>query len=83
MSFAILDYWALPIYYPTAWALRLVFGTAMLWLVVTTSSDFFRKNVFWLPDAWTFWAGLSVLLMIYIAQPQEAAYFFLRSPMTQ
>ena len=26
MSFAILDYWALPVYYPTAWALRLLFG---------------------------------------------------------
>jgi class 3 adenylate cyclase len=76
MSFAILDYWALPVFYPTAWALRLVFGTAMLWLVLHTDMAFFKRHVFWLPAAWTSWAGLSILLMIYIAQPQEAAYFF-------
>ena len=36
MSFAILDYFAMTTYYPTAWALRLVFGTAMLRLVFDT-----------------------------------------------
>jgi len=76
MSFAFLDYFAMSTYYPTAWALRLVFGTAMLWLVLHTDSDFFKKQVMWIPAAWTSWAGVSILLMIYIAQPQEVAYIF-------
>jgi adenylate cyclase len=76
MSFAILDYYAMSTYYPTAWALRLVFGTAMLRLVFDTGSAFFKRNIMWLPSAWALWAGISILIMIYIAQPYESAYLF-------
>jgi len=76
MSFGILDYFAMTTYYPTAWALRLVFGTAMLRLVFDARSDFFRRNVSWLPSAWTFWAGISILIMIYISKPDEPAHVF-------
>jgi class 3 adenylate cyclase len=74
MSFAILDYFAMSTYYPTAWALRLVFGTAMLRLVVDTNTDFFKRNIAWLPSAWTLWAGISILIMIWISRPDESAY---------
>ena len=76
MSFGILDYWALPIYYPTAWALRLVFGLAMFRLIFHIETPFFRRNILWIPAAWTVWAGLSILIMIYIARVQEPAYIF-------
>lgn len=76
MSFAILDYWALPIYYPTAWAIRLVTGTAMLWILLQTRTDFFKRNVVWIPSVWTMLAGISIQLMIYIARPYESAYIF-------
>jgi class 3 adenylate cyclase len=76
MSFAILDYFALTTYYPTAWALRLVFGTGMLRLVFDTRTEFFKRNIAWLPSAWTLWAGLSILIMIYIARPEERAHEF-------
>lgn len=76
MSFGILDFWALPFYYPTAWALRLVFGLAMLRLIFHVETPFFRRNILWIPAAWTFWAGLSILIMIYIARVQEPAYIF-------
>jgi class 3 adenylate cyclase len=76
MSFGILDYWALPFYYPTAWALRLVFGLAMLRLIFHVETPFFRRNILWIPAAWTFWAGLSILIMIYIARAEEPAYIF-------
>jgi class 3 adenylate cyclase len=76
MSFAILDYWAMPVYYPTAWALRLLFGTPMLWLVFNTHARFFRRGIMWIPAAWTAWAGLSILIMIYTARYQEPAYLF-------
>jgi class 3 adenylate cyclase len=76
MSFAVLDYWALPIYYPTAWALRLLAGTAMLWLVFQIEKPFFKRNVVWIPSAWTLLAGVSILLMIDLAQPNESAFLF-------
>ena len=76
MSFGILDYLALPFYYPTAWALRLVFGLAMLRLIFHIETPFFRRNILWIPAAWTFWAGLSILIMIYIARVEEPAYIF-------
>jgi class 3 adenylate cyclase len=76
MSFGILDYYAMTTYYPTAWALRLVFGTAMLRLVFDTNTEFFKRNAMWLPSAWTLWAGISILIMIYIARPAEPAYLF-------
>jgi adenylate cyclase len=76
MSFAILDYWALPIFYPTAWALRLIFGIPMLRMIFHTESKFFKRNVFWLSPAWTFWAGISVLIMIYVSLPPEPAYVY-------
>src|SRR5574340_910591 len=76
MSFAILDYYAMTTYYPPAWALRLVFGTAMLRLVFDAKSEFFKRNIVWLPSAWTFWASLSILIMIYIARPGEPAHIF-------
>lgn len=76
MSFAILDYFAMTTYYPTAWALRLVFGTAMLRLVFDTNTPFFKRNIVWIPSLWTLWSGISILIMIYIARPDEAAYLF-------
>jgi class 3 adenylate cyclase len=76
MSFAILDYWALPIFYPTAWALRLIFGTAMLPMVFYAGSPFFKRNILWIPAAWSLLAGISILMMIYIALPYESAYIF-------
>lgn len=75
-SFALLDYFAMTTYYPTAWALRLVFGTAMLRLVFDARSNFFKRNIFWLPSAWTLWAGISILIMIYISKPDEPAHVF-------
>lgn len=74
MSFAILDYFAMTTYYPTAWALRLVFGTAMLRLVFDTRTAFFKRHITWIPAAWTLWAGASILIMIYIARPEEPAH---------
>jgi len=76
MSFAILDYFAMTTYYPTAWALRLVFGTAMLRLVFDTRTSFFRRNIVWIPSVWTFWAAISILIMIYISRPDEPAHLF-------
>lgn len=76
MAFGILDYYAMTTYYPTAWAIRLVFGTAMLRLVVDIHSPFFRRNIMWLPAAWTLWAGISILLMIFISRPDEPAHLF-------
>jgi class 3 adenylate cyclase len=76
LSFAILDYFAMTTYYPTAWALRMVFGVAMLRLVVDARSEFFKRNIVWIPAAWTFWAGISILIMIYIARPHEPAHLF-------
>ena len=76
MSFGILDYWALPVYYPTAWALRLLFGLAMFRLIFHIHTPFFKRHIFWIPAAWTLWAGLSILIMIYIARLQEPAYVF-------
>ena len=75
-SFAILDYFAMATYYPTAWALRLVFGTAMLRLVFETNTKFCRRNIIWLPSASTLWAGVSIFIMIYIARPDKLAYVF-------
>jgi class 3 adenylate cyclase len=76
MSFAILDYFAMTTYYPTAWALRLVFGTAMLRLVFDARSGFFKRNIVWIPSVWTFWAAISILIMIYISRPDEPAHLF-------
>jgi hypothetical protein len=64
MAFAVLDYWALPIYYPTAWALRLIFGAVMLRLIFHTQGEFFKRSVMWISAAWTSWAGISILIMI-------------------
>ena len=76
MSFGILDYWALPVFYPTAWALRLLFGLPMLRMIFHVESRFFKRNIFWVPPAWTFWAGISLLIMIYIALPAEPGYVY-------
>ncbi|HEY5982956.1 MAG TPA: adenylate/guanylate cyclase domain-containing protein [Anaerolineales bacterium] len=76
MSFAVLDYFAMTTYYPTAWALRLVFGTAMLRLVFDTETAFFKRNIVWLPSAWTLLAATSILIMIFIARSDEPAYLF-------
>jgi len=76
LSFAILDYYALPIFYPYAWALRAAFGAVMLGLVFTTHTRFFSRNILWIPAAWTFWAGLSIMLMIYFSVPSEPAWVF-------
>lgn len=76
LSFAILDYWALPFFYPIAWVLRVVFGVVTMILIFNVNTPFFKRNVLWLPSAWAFWVGLSILLMIYYSKPQEPAFVF-------
>ena len=76
MAFSTLDYWALPITYRTAWALRGAFGTVMLAVILSSHTRFFRENAFWISAAWTFLASLSIILMIDRSRPSEAGYIF-------
>ncbi len=76
LSFAVLDYYALPLRYGYAWALRGIFGAAMLAIDFTTRTRFFRRNIFWIPAAWTSLAGISILIMLYLAAPGEPGFVF-------
>lgn len=76
LSFAILDYYALPSMYLLAWGLRLAFGATLFAMTFATNTPFFKRNAAWIPSVWTFWAGVSVLIMIFLARPGEPGFVF-------
>lgn len=76
LSFAVLDYWALPLLYGYAWALRAGFGAVMLGFIFGTRTRFFSRSILWISAAWTFLAGVSVLIMIYLSTPGEPGFLF-------
>lgn len=74
LAFGILDYWALEISYPLAWRLRLLGAVFLAAGMVGTQTDIFSRNIRLYGPAWSFFPGLTIVAMIYLAQPQEPGY---------
>ena len=74
LAFGILDYWALWITYPLAWRLRLLGAVFLVAGMVGIKTDIFGRNIKLYGPAWCFFPGLTIVAMIFLAQPQEPGY---------
>ena len=74
--FSILDYYAMPRTYQTAWMLRALIEPFVAALFLATYKQSWQQNMYWLINLWMLGMNATILAMIVVAQQSELAFTF-------
>jgi len=74
--FSILDYYAMPRTYQTAWILRALLELFVAALFLATYKQSWQQNMYWLINLWMLGMNATILAMIVVAQQSELAFTF-------
>lgn len=74
--FSILDYYAMPRTYQTAWMLRALLEPFVAALFLATYKQSWNQKMYWLINLWMIGMNATILVMIVVAQESELAFTF-------
>jgi class 3 adenylate cyclase len=74
--FGILDYYAMPRTYHSAWILRALLEPFVALLFLATFKRYWQQHMYWLINLWMVGMNATILAMIALAQQSELAFTF-------